>query len=295
MAEPAKRGLAIVRCGAQSLHAGWREGAAAASWDLQLVPYQPGGADWPPVRPGHKWDGLHAHLLADTAWKNYDYVWLPDDDLETTAETVALLFDACRRFDAKIAQPALSEDSYWALAITMRNRTFATRATTYIEVMAPIFRRDVLELLLPTFTESYLGAGWGLDQLWSKALRRQGLYIFDHLPVRHTRPVGQLYDPKLRANVIRELHRLLERHEGRPVFRTLRGFDADGTVHQGNPGAFLLRYLRGYDYLIEQDPELMMQLVKAQTELPKTLRTAWRRLTQNLRWPARRRSKDPEL
>ena len=70
-----------MRCGANSLHPSWREGAAAADWDLQLSPYQPGGADWPAVRPGHKWDGLHGHLLADQSWKAYDYIWLPDDDL----------------------------------------------------------------------------------------------------------------------------------------------------------------------------------------------------------------------
>lgn len=290
MPEARKRGLAIVRCGRNSLHAGWREGPAAADWDLQLSPYQAGEAGWPAVRPGQKWDGLHAHLSADPTWKNYDYIWLPDDDLETTAETVAAFFEGCRRHDATLAQPALSEDSHWSLTITMRNRSFAVRATTYVEVMAPCFRRDALELLLPTFTESYLGAGWGLDALWSQRLQRQGLYIFDNLAMRHTRPVGQQYDERLRANNLRELIRLLKRHEVRPVRRTLRGFDADGTVHEGDEGSFLLRYLQGYDYLIERRPTLLMSLVRAQTQLPKRLRSPWRRVAQNLRWPRRRRT-----
>lgn len=291
MAEPARRGLVIVRCGRNSLHPSWREGAAAAAWDLQLSPYQAGDADWPPVRPGHKWDGLHGHLLADPTWRAYDYIWLPDDDLEMTAERVAAFFEACRRHDAKLAQPALSEDSHWSLAITMRNRRFAARATTYVEVMAPCFRRDALEQLLPTFAESYRGAGWGLDALWSQQLRRQGLYIFDDLPMRHTRPVGQQYDPQLRANAMREMLRMLRRHQVRPVRRTLCGYDADGTVVEGDDGRFLFRYLQGYDYLIEQYPMLLMGLIRAQTQLPRTLRSPWRRLVQNLRWPLRLRPK----
>jgi hypothetical protein len=289
MPEVRARGLVIVRCGRNSLHAAWREGAAASAWDLQLSPYQAGEADWPPVRPGHKWDGLHGHLLADPSWKTYDYIWLPDDDLDTTAESIAALFEACRRFDAQLAQPALTENSYWALAITMRNRAFAARATTYVEVMAPCFRRDVLERMLPTFTESFMGAGWGLDFLWSKRLRRQGLYIFDDLAMRHTRPLGQQYDPRLRDNAFREARKLMARHEVRPILRTLRGFDADGTAHEADNGPFLLRYLGGYDYLVEQRPELLLRLIKAQTVRPKTLRAPWRRLTQNLRWPIRRR------
>jgi hypothetical protein len=132
-----RRGLVIVRCGRSSLHEGWRHGEAAGLWDLQLCPYEPAAADWPAVRPGHKWDGLHAHLLADERWRDYDYIWLPDDDIAADAATIAALFERCREFDAAIAQPALTEDSYWALAVTKRNHGFVARATTFVEVMVP--------------------------------------------------------------------------------------------------------------------------------------------------------------
>jgi len=294
MAEPAiARGLVIVRCGRDSLHESWRSGAAAADWDLQLLPYEPGGADWPTVLPGQKWDGLHSYLTRDRRWQGYDYIWLPDDDLATDAGTIAAFFAQCRRFKAAIAAPALTEDSHWSLAITLRNRAFAARATTYVEVMAACFRRDVLERLLPTFTLSQGGAGWGLDHLWSQQLRWQDLYIFDDLAVRHTRPTLIERDPAKAAALDRSLWRLLARHGVRPLVRTLRGYDAAGRAQESDAGAFLLRYLQGYDYLIAQHPWVLRRLIDEQTLRPRVVRH-WRRLLRELRqalgarMPARR-------
>ncbi len=283
------RGLVILRCGRQSLHPAWRVGAAAADWDLQLCPYEAGAGDDAAVRPGQKWDGLHAQLLTDQSWRRYDYIWLPDDDLATTAETVAALFAWCRRFDAAIAAPALSEDSPWSLAMTLRNHSFSARATTYVEVMAPCFRRDVLEQLLPTFTLSLHGAGWGLDMLWAHRLAYRGLYIFDDLPVQHTRPVGAQRDAQMAQDLNRSLWRLLARHRVRPYLRTLRGYDANGVVQEANPGSFLLRYLQGYDYLIQQRAWLLPRLVNDQIARRRLVRRPWSRLLQNLHWPRLRR------
>jgi len=284
-----RRGLVIVRCGRSSLHSGWRAGDGAEQWDLQLCPYEPGGTDWPAARPGHKWDGLYAHLLADPGWRRYDYIWLPDDDIASDAGTIARLFERCRQFDAAIAAPALTEDSYWSLAITKRNLSFATRAVSFVEVMVPCFRRDVLEQMLPTFLLSHRGAGWGLDFLWAKRLKREGLYVFDDLPVHHTRPLVAVRDRKLFDEYYRASKRFLAVHEIRPVLRTLRAWDAEGKLHKANQGAFLWRYLKGYDYLIRRNPWLLLGLIEEQTQAVRTRRTRWRRFTQNLRWPRRKR------
>lgn len=287
------RGLVIVRCGRESLHGGWRDGERARDWDLQLCPYEPGGPGWPPVRPGHKWPGLQAHLEANESWRGYDYIWLPDDDIATDAGTIAGLFERCRQFGAAIAQPALTEDSHWSptLEITKRNSNFAARAVSYIEVMAPCFRREVLEEMLPTFSLSHRGAGWGIDYLWAKRLKRQGLYVFDDVPVHHTRPILADRNRALHRELYREMLRFWEKHEIRPLLRTLRGWDAEGRLHEADSGAFLWRYLQGYDYLIREDPRLLLKLIDAQTKDVRTRRTAWRRFTQNLRWPRRKRDR----
>ena len=284
---PPRRGLVIVRCGRETLHPLWLQGDTSA-WDLHLCPYQAGEADWPAVRPGHKWDGLHAHLTEDQRWRNYDYIWLPDDDLACDSDTITRFFEACRRYDAAIAAPALSEDSHWSIALTMRNRNFATRAVSYIEVMAPCFRRDVLEQMLPTFTLSHRGAGWGIDYLWAKRLGREGLFVFDSLPVRHTRPILKARNEALHDELYRELQRFWERHDIRPVQRTARAWDAAGVLHEANHGAFLWRYVQGYAYMIEKWPWMLMVLVRAQTQELRLPRTPGQRFRQRLRRLLRR-------
>ncbi len=284
MAE-AGRGLVIVRCGRNSLHDRWRQGARTAEWDLQLVPYQAGDAAWPPVIPGHKWDGLARYLAADRRWQDYDYIWLPDDDLETDGDAIAALFDACRARNAPLAQPALTEDSYWSYIITLANRSFAERETSFVEVMAPVFRRDFLAQVLPTFGLSHRGAGWGLSWLWAAPLRYRDNWIFDRITVRHARPVGALRNKALDLELYNAMQDLMARHGLRPLRRTLRAWDADGRLHEADEGPFLLRYLQGYSYVIEAQPWMFRRTIKDQVERPRIPRRGWRRLAQNLHWP----------
>ena len=77
----------------------------------------------------------------------------------------------------------------------------------FVEVMAPIFSREALEVCKPTFVESR--SGWGLDWVWPALCRDAVLdriAVIDATPVRHTRPVGgELYrnhpdlDPRAEA------------------------------------------------------------------------------------------------
>lgn len=286
---PPRRGLVVVRAGRSSLHESWRQGARAGEWDLLVSPYQEGVAGGGPVVPGHKWDGLHKLLTADRRWQAYDYIWLPDDDLAISGEAIAAFFDACRARQVALAAPALSEDSHWSFALTLRNRSFAVRATTYVEVMAPCFRQDVLARMLPTFDWSHRGAGWGICVLWAHFLRHRDIYIFDHLTMTHTRPVGALRNAALDRELWTEAGRLMARHGARHLQRTLRGWDAEGRLHEADEGPFLLRYLQGYDYVIEQQPWMLRRIIRDQTERPRVPRRGWRRLAQNLHWPRFRR------
>src|SRR5262249_51400172 len=66
--------------------------------------------------------------------------------------------------------------------------------TTFVEVMAPCFRTDVLWNLLPTFKANY--SSWGMDYVWAELLGEQArVAIVDETQMRHTRPVagGKLY------------------------------------------------------------------------------------------------------
>lgn len=261
-----RRHLVVVRCGPASLHPTWVAGDAPRTFDLWRCPYAdaPAADDLPALArtlPGGKWAGL-ARLLADErAWRAYDHVWLPDDDLGADAATIDRFFAACVARDAALAAPALAEDAQFSHVTTLRNRAFRARATTFVEIMAPCFRRDVLEALLPTFSAGPTGHGWGLDDAWGRLLDYRGLYVMDDVTVRHDRPVGARRtaadDRALRAEM-RAMHR---RYDARSLRKTLGGVDLAGaTLTEASPG-FLDALLGGWAWLFEERPYLRERLL----------------------------------
>jgi hypothetical protein len=191
-----KRFLVIVRAGDTSCHPGWTQSLPDRSWDL-VVSYF--GADPGRYRndfdrriddQGQKWQGLHALMTRCEFWRDYEYVWLPDDDLAVDQAGVDRIFELMAGMDLDIAQPALDWNSYASHLLALRWPHFSVRFTNFVEIMAPCFRREFLETCLPTFRESR--TGWGLDFVWPMFLgggvRRSG--VLDEVTVTHTRPVG---------------------------------------------------------------------------------------------------------
>ena len=191
-----RKHLVIVRAGDGSLHPGWTNSVDRRDWDLVVSYY---GEDASRFRgPGErriddrgpKWTGLHALLTRERFWREYDYVWLPDDDLAIDQEAVNRLFARSAELGLELAQPALSWRSYYSHLITIRHPSFLARFTDFIEIMAPCFRREFLEVCLPLLGETQ--SGWGLD--WILPLRQSkgalGCAILDDVEMTHTRPVG---------------------------------------------------------------------------------------------------------
>jgi len=193
-----KRNLVIVRAGDKSLHPDWLGPAGSErSWDL-VVSYF---GDDPDIhrRPdvvrfdgkGPKWGGLHALLNSGRLdWQAYERIWLPDDDLACTPESIDRLFMLADYHELHLCQPSLSHDSYISHATTVHNPRLLLRRTNFIEVMAPMLTRELLERVLPTMVENE--SGWGLDFLWQLFLDRprRDCGVIDAVQIRHTRPVG---------------------------------------------------------------------------------------------------------
>ncbi len=140
----------------------------------------------------------------------YDAIWFPDDDLSANAKTINEMFDLFMRYDLKMAQPALTKDSYFTHGITLENNNFVLRYTDFVEVMAPIFLCETLREVWETFNQSQ--SGWGLDNIWPKKINagKRDLAIIDQTAVKHTRPVGggELYN-KLNISPHQEVRKLL--------------------------------------------------------------------------------------
>jgi hypothetical protein len=264
------RSLIVARVGRNSLHRSWIDAGKPRDWDLYLCPFQeigaPEGDAWTQgaVIPGPKWTGLRALLEGWDGWRDYDYIWLPDDDILASHDAISAMFAAAPRLGFALFAPALHEASHYAHYIAMRNRNFFARRVGFVEIMVPCFSRAALEALLPTLALSTTGWGWGLDSLWPKRLGYEGLGIIDALPVLHTRAVGQFRDPALGRQVMEESDRILATQDCRQQMVSYAGLDAGGHEMPLDADALLARLVGGWDYLIERDPRLLHWIVAQQ-------------------------------
>ncbi|MCW2316495.1 hypothetical protein M2322_002043 [Rhodoblastus acidophilus] len=265
-----RKNLVVVRAGKNSLHPRWLAGATPRSFDLIVSRYDAAAAfDHGPdvrvvLRPGGKWDGLHAVLSEPGLLDGYDYILLPDDDLDMTAADIEAIFAAMRRHDLDVAQPALSWDSYFSHFSVLACPGFGLRYVNFVEIMAPCLRRDVLEKILPEFAHTM--SGFGLDYVWCRLSEdpRRRAAILDSIPVRHTRPIGRVLRGHMAKQgvvaedeeaVLRARFGVTGRH--RPLFYA--AIDASGRRIEGR-GALALRmalaYAKVYRKLGMQEPPL---------------------------------------
>lgn len=275
-----RRFLVVVRAGNESLHPSWLATGGAGgertldrNWDL-VVNYFGDDPDRYPstadgvVRidsKGPKWPAL-AKLMAATrdAWSAYDYVWIPDDDLAATGEDINRMFELAAALDLQLAQPSLSWDSHFSIPLTLHNRAFKLRYSSFVEPMAPLFSRALLQRALPTFGETI--SGWGLDYVWPRLLpdpMRQ-CAILDCIQVRHTRPVGgpnYAFNRSAGVEPRREMYQLLQRHGvPGPIQLSYGGIDVTGRAHSLlAPGdeSFVARLCGGYLDLAGGDAALV--------------------------------------
>jgi hypothetical protein len=200
----ARRNLVVLCANRNSLHPAWLDGAGTLerSWDLCLSFYGP-REDFPPPPPFEylawqprtpKFIGLHRLFHAGSPLWQYDRVWLPDDDLATNLRDINRLFEICDEYGLQIAQPALTKASFVTHHVTRQHRGSQLRFTTFVEIMAPLFKREALAICAPTFENSQ--SGWGLDHVWPRllGLPRTGMAVIDEIAVTHTRPVAANYD-----------------------------------------------------------------------------------------------------
>jgi Protein of unknown function (DUF707) len=192
-----RQNLVIVRAGNTSLHPNWLKGEQPRSWDIVINYF---GDDPDKYREddvvridskGPKWPALHDLIQANPRFlSDYEYIWLPDDDLNATKADINTLFDLMGQYKLEVAQPALTWDSYYSHITTLRNNQTKIRFTNYVEVMAPCFSAHMLGKSLPLFDSNL--SGWGLDYLWAALVDdpKNGIAIIDDVTVCHTRPVG---------------------------------------------------------------------------------------------------------
>ncbi len=263
------RNLVLARVGRNSLHHCWLDRGREREWDLHLLPYQEiapqEDCDVAPVIAGPKWSGIRELLNRWDGWREYDYVWLPDDDIYADQDTISRMFEVARAVGLDLFAPALHETSHYAHFSTMQNKRFpGGRWVGFVEIMVPGFRTAVLERLLSTLDLTETGWGWGLDSLWPKLLDYENVGIIDATPVIHTRPVGQMRDAELATRVHAESDRILADNDCRQMHTTFAAFGTDLRRLDLSPDQLLVEVVEGWRYLFERDPRLLAWMVEFQ-------------------------------
>ncbi|GAA5063159.1 hypothetical protein GCM10023318_47510 [Nocardia callitridis] len=182
---------------------------------------------------GPKWPPLQQliHELADTI-DQYDYIWLPDDDVDADTATINLMFDYCAEYQLSLAQPALSADSHIVHPVTKVDPRYTLRYTSFVETIVPCLSRQFLRRTLPEFSETQ--SGWGMDFVWTAMLDEGETAIIDAITVRHTRPqgAGSLYEA-VRETGVQDLGKECEDYLARKGVTRQPAW-----VHRGIPAGF---------------------------------------------------------
>lgn len=148
--------------------------------------------------------------------RDYEYFYFLDDDIHISTYDINQMFLLSRAFGANIAQASLSEDSFCSWPMFKQHRNCFLRYVGQIEVMAPLFQRDILKTCLPSFIDSR--SSWGMDSVWSKMLNypEDKLVVFDTIVMKHTLPVGggELY-VKLGFDPHDEWHAIVNKYGAR--------------------------------------------------------------------------------
>lgn len=188
-----KRNCVISAVGKNSLHRMWTKGDE--DFDLHLIVYDDSleqfrhDAKYACHIKGYKLKVIYKYLEANPQFKDmYDYFFLPDDDILMDTVTINALFEAMKRYDLKIAQPALRM-SYYTWPHTLYDRYSRLRYTNFVEMMVPCFCREALQKVLFTFNENE--TGWGTETHWPLLIDAspRDMAIIDEITVIHTHPI----------------------------------------------------------------------------------------------------------
>lgn len=182
------KNLLISPIGDYSLHNIWLRDAT--NFDSYLIYY---GNEVKITKSTHfiKMKGTKFNILKELYEKNpeffkqYDYIFVPDDDLHITTQDVNRIFKLANEYKLEICQPSII--GYYDVSLTLHVPEFLLRYTNFVEVMCPCFSQNAFQKCLHTF--DYTKSCWGIDVWWDKILGcpKDKQAILDDVIAIHTR------------------------------------------------------------------------------------------------------------
>ena len=165
-----------------------------------------------------KFPGIYQTLWNDLWLLEYDYFFMPDEDIDISCEDINKLFDKAKTLNLDLCCPSIekSDNSFpsWDLFVHKDDLDFIP--TSFVEIMCPMFSRYGLTQVFETFPKS--NSGWGLDLVWPKLIGNNGnnIGVVNSIIARHTRRIakGTLYQDLQRKRIspYREKRKLMDEY-----------------------------------------------------------------------------------
>ena len=145
--------------------------------------------------------------------KEYEYVMIPDDDLQMSTCAINAVFYYMKKYQLLLAQPSVCSlhgaHATWRPELH-QSPQWLLRYSTFVEVMAPTFEMRFYEDVVHqgTFPEHWTWVGWGLDSIWPAILHypRRKIGLIDAVSMTHLQPNPALGNPlessKIKQNSI---------------------------------------------------------------------------------------------
>lgn len=208
--------IVITSAGDQSLHHHWMKGHP--NFDLYLIDYSEADRNVSDCKYYKRTKGTKYPLIYEAVMEtpslleDYEYFWLPDDDIFITPEEIEKLFAIAHKYRLWVCQPSIM--GWYGVDVTLHQKGSLLRYTNFVEIMCPCFSSFALKRCLSTFNENV--SGWTIDSVWNVLLEhpRNRIAIVDDVIAVHTRTTGG-------GDIYTKLDGSLEatKEEGREVFR----------------------------------------------------------------------------
>jgi hypothetical protein len=152
-----------------------------------------------------KYPGIYKMFEDEPSLLNYDYFWMPDEDVALSTDDINMLFWKMELYLLSLAQPSIEKSAIsfpsWE-CFTHRGDSSLIYAN-FVEITCPCFSKIGLLKCLHAFNKSQ--SGWGLDLVWSKLISDSGcnIGILNDIIAQHTRQVGggYLYSSLLKKKI----------------------------------------------------------------------------------------------
>jgi hypothetical protein len=158
-----------------------------------------------PVGTGGKL--LLAKIIQKFGHQDFEYlIFVWDDDLDVEHFNYENLIRIMRRNRLEVAQPALSNDSYYTHSLTLKKRGIG-RYVDFVEITAHFFERDAWPAYWKMVERNGDFWGYGYDDIARTFCCYKRMGIVDRESIWHTRPVRN------NSNVYTEGGQFMERFD----------------------------------------------------------------------------------